>query len=445
MPQGWQQSLPSANEYQKRLADSFLDGCINPFRYYEPRGSAIDVLGSAKPEALISGPAGTGKSRACLEKLNYCALQYPGSRHLILRQARTSLSDTGLVTFERDVLGFDNPLIMDGPQRPWRKSYRYDNGSEIIVGGLDKPGKVLSSEYDTIFIQQAEEVSLKGWEILTTRLRNAKMPFQQLLADCNPQHPSHWLRRRTMSGVVEYIESSHKDNPLLWDGEDWTDEGKRYLSTLDRLTGSTKLRLRYGRWIAPEGQIYSVFDEEKHVVKAFTPSLLWPRAVGIDPFGPYTAAVWVAFDMDNGKLNVYREYLEPFGLTVGGHSENMLRLSQGETIWRWICGAKSERSWRLEYQASGIPVIEPPIVDVWLGIDRIYQLLADRNLVIHDNCTSLLSEIGSYRRKIDRAGHPTDVIEDKNDYHLLDALRYVIASLTQPATTEEVISLIRPI
>ena len=82
---------------------------------------------------------------------------------------------------------------------------------------------------------------------------------------------------------------------------------------------------------------------------------------------------------------------------------------------------------------------------MWLGIDRVYQLLSDWSLVVHDSCVNLLSEIGNYRRKLDRGGNPTEAIESKEDFHLLDALRYVVAELTQPATTEEVISLIRPI
>jgi len=395
---------------------------------------------------LISGPAGTGKSRACLEKLNYCALTYPGSRHLIARKTRASLSDTGLVTFERDVLGLDHPLIMGGPQRPWRRAYTYDNGSEIVTGGLDKPGKVLSSEYDIIYVQQAEELNLYDWEVLTTRLRNNVLPFQQIIADCNPASPLHWLKRRCDDGPTAYLDSDFTDNPTLWDAEagDWTAGGRRYLSKLDSLTGARKLRLRHGIWAVPEGAIYDVFDEEKHVVKHFDPPPLWPRIVGVDPFGAYIAAVWLAWDAQSGVLNAYREYYEPFGMTTPGHVANILKLSQGETVFAWVGGGPSERQARADWAGAGIPLLEPPIGDVWAGIDRVYQLLKNFNLVVHDNCPNLLSDIGSYRRKV-KDGQPTEGIENKEAFHMVDALRYACAWLCEPGERVAVIDTTRPI
>jgi len=37
---------------------------------------------------------------------------------------------------------------------------------------LDKPGKVLSAEFDLVFFNQAEEGSVRQWEYLLTRMRN---------------------------------------------------------------------------------------------------------------------------------------------------------------------------------------------------------------------------------------------------------------------------------
>ena len=34
--------------------------------------------------------------------------------------------------------------IAGGPRRNYRQVYHYPNGSEIVVGGLDKPGKIIS-------------------------------------------------------------------------------------------------------------------------------------------------------------------------------------------------------------------------------------------------------------------------------------------------------------
>ena len=44
-------------------------------RPYRPYGTALGLMKERGREVLLAGPAGTGKSRACLEKLNLVAMQ----------------------------------------------------------------------------------------------------------------------------------------------------------------------------------------------------------------------------------------------------------------------------------------------------------------------------------------------------------------------------------
>lgn len=55
---------------------------------YHPRGACVDLFNYRGPEVLMSGPAGTGKSRACLEKIHMMALANPGMRGLIVQIGR---------------------------------------------------------------------------------------------------------------------------------------------------------------------------------------------------------------------------------------------------------------------------------------------------------------------------------------------------------------------
>src|SRR5262249_51460015 len=126
-------------------------------RRYRPRGAPLKLWTDRSPEVLVSGPAGTGKSRACLEKLHACCLRWPGCRWLIVRKTRESLTESALVTFEEKVLAEGSPIRL-GPQRRMRQAYHYPNGSEVVVGGLDKPSKVMSTEYDGIYVQEAIEL-----------------------------------------------------------------------------------------------------------------------------------------------------------------------------------------------------------------------------------------------------------------------------------------------
>lgn len=408
---------------------------------YSFYGANRQALLCRDAEVVLSGPADTGKTLALLWKLNTCALNYPGASIVILRKQLTDTYSTVLVTFQKKILGEDAPVSPYGGEKPeW---FDYPNGSRIWTAGLDKAGKVLSAEHDVIYVNQAEELSLMDWETLTTRTtgRAGNMPYSQTIGDCNPAAPTHWILNREKADKLTLFRSSHKDNPELYDQETGqiTEVGEQRVGRLRNLSGSRLMRLYHGLWALPEGAIYDVFDEEKHKVASFPISATWPRVVGIDPFGAQIAVLWLAFDPGSGILNVYREYCEPFGLTTAGHAENVKRLSKDESVFAWVCGAKSERAWRLEWEAAGIPVLEPPVSDVWVGIDRVYQLLRDFRLVIHDSCVGLLSEIGDYRRKLAKDGTPTETIEAKERYHLLDCLRYAIAWLTEPRETAEVV------
>ena len=439
------------DDYQKRIVDATRVETINPRRHYAPRGACATLLYNTMPELVVSGPAGSGKSLASLVKLDFCCRHYPGTRALIARKTRSSLSDTGLVTWERDVLGYDHPLVLDGPQRAWRRTYNYENGSQVVVGGLDKPGRILSAEYDLVFIQQAEEASLWDYETVMTRLRGQALPFRQILSDCNPESPMHWLKQRCDNGAAVMLNSEHTDNPLLWDlgAGDWTEFGLEYIATLDRLTGSRKLRLRFGKWAVPEGAIYSLFDDERHKCAAFPIPRLWPRIVAIDPVGAFIGALWMAIDPGSGIVNVYREYLHPFGPPTSQHVRNILKLSgynergqslgQAESIFSWVGGGPSERQARSDWQASGIPLTAPPIIEVWSQIDKVIELMQDFRIVIHDSCPQLLSDVGSIRRKMAN-GVPTETIQDKDRWHLADCLRYGAALLCGPQETTRVMS-----
>lgn len=289
---------------------------------FRPRGSGAALFGDRSAELLLAGPAGTGKSRSCLELTHLRAAKYPGSRHLIVRKTLQSLKSSTLVTFDERVQPQRDGVIFKGDTAKRPAHYLYPNGSVLVIGGMDKAIKVMSSEYDSVYCPEATEFSEHDWEALTTRLRNGRMPYQQLLGDCNPDAPTHFLRKRADGGKLRMLESRHEDNPVLWDdaAQCWTPEGDRYLATLDRLTGVRYLRLRKGFWAAAEGMVYQdAWDTAKNVserrevevrnARTGRPELprTWPRYLSID-FGfnhPFVCQWW-AQDPD-GRLYLYRE------------------------------------------------------------------------------------------------------------------------------------------
>jgi hypothetical protein len=318
---------------------------------------------------------------------------------------------------------------------------------------MDNPGKALSSERDVIYVNQAEELNLIDWETLRTRCngRAGNAPFAWLYGDANPGPPTHWIKLLEQKGILQVLEAQHRDNPELFDPEtgEMTEEGVKRIGALQKLTGVLHKRLYLGLWVSAAGAIYEIFDKDKHQIAARPLPNHWPRVVGIDPYGAYIAAVWLAFDPKEKILIAYREYMEPYGLTTPEHARRILAASgynqngtplemgSGENIIAWVGGGPSENQARLDFTAAGIPLLEPGVFEVWSGIDRVIQLFKDFSLVIMDNCPHLLSEIGTYQRKV-KNGEVTNEIERKEDFHCLDSTRYICSWLTRDIEVEQV-------
>jgi PBSX family phage terminase large subunit len=414
----------------------------DPRRCYKAYGAARELWTDRRPEVFLSGPAGCGKSRACLEKLHACCLRWPGCRWLIVRKTRESLTESALVTFEEKVLPEGSP-IREGPQRRMRQAYHYPNGSEVVLGGLDKPSKVMSTEYDGIYIQEGIELFENDLESLTTRLRNGVMPFQQLIGDTNPDSPQHWLRLRADRGDLVMLESRHEDNPILWDraAGEWTPVGVAYIATLDRLTGARKARLRHGKWVQAEGVVYDGWDRAVHLIPRFEVPAEWKRIRSID-FGYTNAFVcqWWAVDHD-GRMYLYREIYHT-RRTVKVHSEHIRRLS-AERYAATVSDHDAED--RATLTENGI-VTSPAHKEVTPGIQAVQERLKvagdgrARLFVLEDSlverdpylaesrrpcCTA--EEFDSYVWPRGGDGKPVKEQPVKDHDHGMDAMRYAVA------------------
>ena len=296
---------------------------------YEPRGAARQLFKTRDSELVIAGPAGTGKSLTALFRLHLTALHNKDIRCLIVRKTAVSLTSTTLVTFDKkvaaDALARGIVRWFGGSARE-AAGYRYSNGSVIVVGGMDKPEKIMSAEYDLVFADEATELTIDDWEAIATRLRNGQLSWQQQIAACNPSHPAHWIKQRCDAGEAKMLTSRHRDNPAYMHADGTpTEAGRAYFAKLDKLTGVRKARLRDGAWAAAEGQIYEAWDDAVHLIDPRPIPEAWTRWWTVD-FGytnPFVLQCW-AEDSD-GRLYLYREIYRTKRL-VEDHARHILRL-----------------------------------------------------------------------------------------------------------------------
>jgi PBSX family phage terminase large subunit len=278
---------------------------------FEARGSVRELFRSHDNEVLLSGAAGTGKSVGALTKVHLASLQTEQVRSLIVRKTHASLTASTLVTFRQkvaaDALRLGAVKFYGGSaQEP--ASFRYGNGSVIVVGGLDRPTRLLSTEYDLCLVDEAIETTAEDIDTLITRLRNGRLSYQQLIMATNPGAPSHHLKQRVDAGRTTILYSKHEDNPRMHDGADWTTYGLAYLARLESLTGARYQRMRWGKWVAAEGLVYEDWDPAVHLVdKLPAGSENWTRWWGID-FGYTNPFVVLCFAEDpDGRLWLYRQ------------------------------------------------------------------------------------------------------------------------------------------
>lgn len=415
---------------------------------YDPSGAALSLWRDRSFEIILAGPAGTGKTRAILEKGHALALRFPGTRILLARKTRQSLTETALVTFERDVaVGAPEPETTNSMRRV-RQSYLYSNGSELVVAGLDNPSRIMSTEFDMILVPEATEISENDWEFLLTRLRNGKAPWQQIIGDCNPGGPKHWIRLRADRGALKLYPSTHKDNPRFWDAENDrpTKAGEQYFAILEKLTGVRRLRLKDGIWAASEGLVYDCWDESIHVIDPFPIPDDWRIYEAID-FGytnPFVCQWWARSPDDD--LFLIREWYRS-KMIVQDHAERIKELREGRRIEASISDHGADE--RATLRSKGI-VTKPANKSIVNGIqemsDRLQpedgrppRLRVFRNALVERDpmmdeaklpC-GFAEEILSYAWPVGGDGKAVKEVPAPGPDHSMDAARYMCMHMTR--------------
>lgn len=206
-------------------------------------------------EILFGGGAGGAKSYLGCKWLEIMCVQYPGSRWLLGRNELNKLKKSTLLTLF-DVLRADgikpdthyNYNQQDGIIRFW-------NGSEIYLVDLKwQPSdqnydRIGSTEYTGAFIDEVNEITKRGKEVVKSRIRYKLKEFNlkpKLLMSCNPAKNWTYMdffkpwKEGTLPEDCAFVQALAKDNPHL---------DSSYLETLRNLKDKVlRERLWLGNW-----------------------------------------------------------------------------------------------------------------------------------------------------------------------------------------------------
>ena len=427
------------------------------------RGDNLRVQTYRGPEWILSGPSETGKTWATLWLLDTLLRETPRAQAILARKLLNSIWGTVLVTFYRiqelrSRLG-QKPASPYGGMRP--EFFTYPNGARLWVGGLDNPNKILSGERDWVYVNQAEELKVEDWEILTTRTtgRGAVTDTPMLFGDCNPGAEDHWILKRPS---LKLFHSRHEDNPSLFDDEgNITEQGRRTLESLDNLTGVRKARLRRGEWVGAEGLFFEEWDEELHTCEPFRIPIDWPVWGALD-IGRAHPTAWGCLTEGDGTIYLVAEHVrnnwpiaqhckairrqlmlagikpERVRRTVAGHDAFLKRVD-GEGV------SPAEMYERAKDRDTQEPIgfkLEPATVDRVAGATRLAELLGNRELGIPPRLKIFRTckrTIQTIPRMVHDPHDPEDVLKVNADVNgeggddPYDMLRYgVMAKLKPP-------------
>lgn len=426
----------------RRLTES---GPINTRRDFTAYGQTAELFKLKDPQVIVSGPAETGKTIACLHLLDSLAWDYSGMQGAIIRKTYRSMPGSVLQTFEKKVLKSGDGVTKRGGEKPeW---FDYPNGSRLWIGGMDNAAKVLSSERDIIYVNQAEELTLDEWETLTTRAtgRAGNMPYAQVIGDCNPGSFNHWIKGLANDGTLKLLESRHEDNPILFDPvtKQITPQGERSLESLDKLTGVRYLRLRKGLWAAAEGSVYDTFDRAVHIVEEAPQAVRYVAGVDWGFTNPGVIQVW-GIDSDKRMARVREIYRTH--KTIDWWIEQAKAVKKDFPGIVFVCDP-SEPGYIKQFRNAALSV-EEAFNDIPLGIDNVQQRLAiqadkrprlvfvrggllerDEELAAKHKCTCAEEEIEAYVWPKGADGKALKEIPVDDNNHGMDAMRYAAAYL----------------
>jgi phage terminase large subunit len=412
----------------------------------EFRGANWDFLRSGHPEGLIAGAAETGKTYAACWKLHLLCMAHKNSQASIIRQVQADMPGTVIVTWEGVIkLAMERGLVSKyGGERP--EFYQYKNGSRVWIGGLDRPGKVLSGERDFVYINQAEELSLHGYETITTRCtgRAANAPFHQIMADCNPGSNFHWLLNRIEAGHMRRFDSRHEDNPTLFNADGTiTARGKETMRVLDALTGIRYKRLRLGLWCGEEGLVYGdEFDRGVHVIDFdYSKQYDWHTACD---WGYNNAFAFGLYALSHdGVLTLVKEiYFTQ--RTVEEHCVTINRLIEGKNVRFCVTDHDPNLQRVLQQQtglcpinadkniSSGIEYVRNRLKNRTLLYARDALVERDARLVAEKKPASTLDEYAAYSWPTGQDGKSLKEVPIDNHNHAMDRDRYLCAYLAKP-------------
>lgn len=415
-----------------------------------------EFINSTADEVLYGGAAGGGKSYGQLIDMFLYAMNNPKSKQIIFRRTfpelEMSLIRTALEIYPNELFKYNSSS----------HTGTFINGSIIDFAYCDAEKDVYryqSAEFDVIRFDELTHFTETMYLYMISRLRGANNYKKSVKSTTNPGGIGHnWVKKRFIDigepnkeHKIEYktrnrvryltrifIPAKVYDNTFLLDAD------ADYVTRLENLPKSDKKALLHGDWDIFEGQYFSEFDREIHVIKPFEIPNEWRIYRSIDYGLDMLAVLWIAVDT-LGSVYVFRELALP-DTPISEGCKLINELTQEdvyETFAPPDLWARSQESGRCKadiFEENGLYLTKSNNNREagWLSLKELLKLNAEgeAKLKIFSSCNELIRCLPALqydkKRPSDCATAPHDIT------HIPDALRYFAVQWALPASKPKV-------
>jgi hypothetical protein len=405
-------------------------------------------ISSKTDETLFGGAAGGGKSYAQLIDAFLFALKYPGSKQLMLRRTFPELSRSlilvSLTLYSKELCRYNDS----------KKKWIFNNGSTIEFGYCDSEKDVTqyqSAEYDVIRFDELTHFTEFQYTYLISRIRGVNNYPKQIKSSTNPGSVGHvWVKDRFIDNKIPeeiytdetertrvFIPAKVQENKFLMAAD------PNYIKRLEQLPEKERKALLNGEWDIFEGQYFTEFNKDIHVVEPFPIPQYWKRYTAKDYGLDMLANYWIAVDT-RGKAYVYKELYES-GLIISDAAKRIAEVNDKDVIYQkyappdlWNRRQETGKSAAELFQENGEYLTQASNDRVqgwynlkeWLKPYEDEQGIKTANLVIFKNCVNLIRTLPQLQCD---EKNPNDVANEPHEItHGPDAIRYFVSSRPLP-------------
>ena len=402
-------------------------------------------------ETLFGGAAGGGKSYGQLVDALLYALKYPKSKQIIFRRTfpdlEKSLIRVSLEFYPREAASYNSS----------KHIWTFKNGSIIDFGYIDSENDVYqyqSAEYDVIRFDELTHFTEYMYTYMISRCRGANSYPKHIKSSTNPGGVGHsWVKARFIDirepnkiheitlengkkNTVIFIPSLVQDNMFLLDND------PEYIDRLELLPEKEKQALLYGDWDIFDGQFFTEFNRNIHVVTPFEIPKDWriyrTRDYGLD----MCATLWIAMDY-HMNCYAYKELYEP-DLIVSEAARKINEMTN-EKIQidyappdLWNRNKDTGKSTADIFTENGqfLTKADNNRITGWLAVHEWLKIYKDEQgqqnskLKIFSNCVNLIRTLPALQHD---EKNPNDVAVEPHELtHAPDALRYFCTMWQSP-------------